>query len=733
MGERFAWHYRAARSVDTERPVLTCNHGSLYHGISYAEMGARPEIYAAVSDGFETGQIMNDADPDLYNLLYTESLCGLGKPYAPVRLAYKKSDPKARGGGTSYTPEAARRYVYESLGSGAWHLGLIQWSGSLPDGEWGVRGTPAEKEIEKFFGEIHTLRPYLEDTHALRPAVGVFFSHPTWALRGFLPEWQEFHVAAVENQVPKVYVYDNQLVSGDANDLACIVSIGNSILGEGIPEGLLEYARQGGQLIVAGPLGRDASGISAPVPEELAARESGKYGEGSILFEESIDADDILAALGIPGAPNLRPVLVRSESTVPRRTESLIALERHDWPQDLKSADTLGQTVRVDREGLRLVAIRMPTYFQNPPAGFTLTVRKDGPGGETLEKQNFGAGIGDNSWVEFSLESPPEAGTILYLEAEADEALPATNLGWWSTRSDVYAGGTAWIDGRAVEGDRQVKLVFDEPVPAHRAVESFILTDGVNFGVVLINTAEDAIEVEVDLTGLPFPLSADGYSVSCPIDPGRWKSRGLTGRVSLDAHGTRFLWVERKTTDEEVDSALKKARGRRARWDEEGAQMRYGRYALKRAETLAREGRNAKALAPALRAMAGPDLIVGQVIGPWIPGEFRYFIEVWNPEGELVIPDRVAVDVVPSSTCFSLQPQATDAPGRYRLRFSADDLPPVYDYSRREYVPFHGSMRLCVTVEDGMGRTSELIPVDLGSSEATVSKARGADLERGSP
>ncbi len=142
MGERFGWHYQAIRETDPTRLVMTCNHGTLYHGTSYAAMGARIEFYAAQSDGFETGQIMSDEDPDFYNLLYTESITGMGKPYCPVRLAYKESNPSARGGGTSYNRAAVRRYGYETLGAGAWQLGFIQWTGSLPDGEWGVKGTP---------------------------------------------------------------------------------------------------------------------------------------------------------------------------------------------------------------------------------------------------------------------------------------------------------------------------------------------------------------------------------------------------------------------------------------------------------------------------------------------------------------------------------------------------------------------------------------------------------------
>ncbi len=143
MAERMSWHYAAVRSVDPDRPTVTANHGNIFWADAYAKLGADFPQYADASDGFEMGQIMEGDDPGAFNLWYASALAGLGKIGAPARLAYKFPDPKARGGSKSYNPAAARRYCMEAFGSGWWHLGLIQFSGSLPDGEWGVQGTPA--------------------------------------------------------------------------------------------------------------------------------------------------------------------------------------------------------------------------------------------------------------------------------------------------------------------------------------------------------------------------------------------------------------------------------------------------------------------------------------------------------------------------------------------------------------------------------------------------------------
>jgi len=717
MGERFGWHYQAIRSEDPDRLILTCNHGTLYHGLSYAQMGARPEIYAAESDGFETGQIMQDGDPDLYNLLYGQTLTSLGKPYCPRRLAYKKSDPHARGGGTSFTPQAARRYSYESLGLGAWHLGLIQWSGSLPDGEWGVRGTPAEKEIAKIFGEIRQLWPLLEDMHAVRPTVAVFLSHPTWALRGFLPAWQALHVAAVERQVPKLYVYDGQVLSGEVREYPILLSLDNALLATGIPEALLGYVRGGGKLIIAGAFGTGCEGLGSPIPQELRGSGTRRIGKGQIVTLPATEPEAVLAAIGRSAVP----VAISGGPDALRERETRIAEGYHDWPQDLHGHDSLGQTIRLPHDGLSRVAVRMPTYLNKPPTGFVFELRVGGPGGRVLASRSVPAGIGDNTWVDMPVPESPPAGQIVYVRLVPDPALPKQHLGWWSTRQDVYPDGQAYVDDKPVAGDRQVRLTFRQRIEAGRAVESFVLSDGLNFGVVLINVGLNRIRPRIDLSGLPYPLPADDYRVTSPLEPGQWNGAGQAGTVRLEPGATAFLYVQRQTNEDEARQAVAAARRRARRHARAGGLTPFAAYALERASDLLAQGRYAKAAAMALK-------VCGQLgLAVQCPNELHsrdrlvLTVRVFDGEGRPCRADRVQAEFVPTPA-FSRPLEAVDT-GVYRLDLAVADLPPRYDYAAGKYVAFHGPLRIRVAAIAGPLRASRTVSLTIRPQPTGTTRA----------
>ncbi len=686
MGERFCRHYQATRSEDPERLIVTCNHGTLYQGDRYAAMGARPELFAAASDGFETGQIMSDADPDLYNIMYMETLNTLGKPYCPVRLAYKKSDPKARGGGTSYTPEAARRYVYESLGGDAWHLGLIQWSGSLPDGEWGVVGTPAEKEIATLWSEIRSLWPVLEDMHAVQPRVGVFLSHPVWALKGFLPEWRNFHVAAVESQVPKLYVYDEQIKSGGLDDFDVVLSIGNSIVDPAVAKALADYARDGGKLIIAGQFAtQDAWGeaISEDAPAISKA-----------LRTPRTDADSILRILG----ESVQPVRVETDQTVSRRQELDIAPSAQDLPLDMRVADSLGQTFKVPYEGLERISIRTPTFYQKPEFGFLLEVLRDDPDGEVIARREVPGGMADNSWQDIEIATPIPAGAALYVRATADTRIPKLHVGWWSTRLNQYVDGQAFIDDMPVEGDRQVLMTFSRPISAARAVELFVLSDGLNFGVVCINTAEHAISARLDLTALAAGAPAPGHSVECPVAPETWKADGLTGTLDLPAHGAAFLYLRHRTDAASAASLVHRAERARDAWRKQDAATDFVEYATGKAREQLDAGRPEKAAAMALKVLRQMGMRATVTVGETV----SVSAECFGPDGEPVRPTQALCSFVPTQG-FHQAPDITDD-GRLSLELRRTatnaleaDLPTQYDYAAKQYRPFRGPLRIHIT------------------------------------
>ena len=154
MTERFALYTAHLRQLDTTRPVFIPTHGNPFALDFRVKMGYPLTDLAGAADGFEAGPISIDDDPERLHRLTLDMQTSLGVMVVAPRLANKQLDSRAQGGGRSFSPASARRAVYEALGMGVWHIGLVQWRGSLPDGEWGISGTPAEAECKRLFGEL---------------------------------------------------------------------------------------------------------------------------------------------------------------------------------------------------------------------------------------------------------------------------------------------------------------------------------------------------------------------------------------------------------------------------------------------------------------------------------------------------------------------------------------------------------------------------------------------------
>lgn len=699
MGERFGWHYQAIREADPSRYVMTCNHGTLYHGQRYAHMGARLEQYAAQSDGFETGQIMEDNDPDYYNLLYTESITSLGKPYCPVRLAYKKSNPMARGGGTSYTPEAVRRYGYETLGSGAWHLGFIQWSGSLPDGEWGVKGTPGEQATAQFHREIAAMADELDGLHAVRPMVGVFLSHRTWALDGFLPSWHAFHKAAIHNHLPKAYLYDGQVLSGEINDYPILLSIDNDLSAPGILEGLLRYVERGGRLLVTGDL-----------PEEFRGLEGVRY-------LPKVNAAGLVDACGTEPLP----VILESDGRTRRPIGFETAPQGNDRPDDLTSASSLGQTFVAEYAGLQTVSIITPTYTKVPPAGFLLELRMGGPDGRVIASREVPAGIGDNAWVDLQLEESPPEESKLYVSATAPEGLPEQSIGWWTSNNDVYTLGEAYAGGQPTTGERRVKLSYEAPVPAPEAVEVFHLSDGINHGIVLVNTGLDPVDLKVQ-PGLTMRgvRETDAYAARTLVRPGDVSE----GRVRIPAQDAEVLYFAINDDEATVRWLLDRELSRRHVLAQKDALTPYHQDVLNRAVGAAASENWDKCVA--FSARAGQQIGLSVACPEVIPkGETALIVaRFYGPQGEPVAVDEARAEFTPTQG-LSLEMQPRDE-GEYILSLSADQLPKLYNYLEQRYERFGGPLRIRVSGRAGGMQASRLVDVMVGG---TRYPAGGPDLK----
>ncbi len=178
LTEHYQWNHATVREIDRTRPYLGVMHGDPFHDLCYAELGESLVGLASVTDGFTTSQILVPDHKLIYNVQYLQSLSAFGKPLACEMLACASHPPEYFGQplspgavrvNGSFTSEMARRAIYECLGYGAWHMGLVAYTGSLPDGDWQIKDRPAQAEVKRIFHELRALD--------LLPDLGVEAAH----------------------------------------------------------------------------------------------------------------------------------------------------------------------------------------------------------------------------------------------------------------------------------------------------------------------------------------------------------------------------------------------------------------------------------------------------------------------------------------------------------------------------------------------------------------------------
>jgi hypothetical protein len=129
--------------------------------------------------------------------------------------------------------------------------------------------------------------------------------------------------------------------------------------------------------------------------------------------------------------------------------------ERHlqERPDRLEAGGSLGQSFTADRP-FEAAGGCFPTWRSKNSAA-TLTLRKDGPGGERVASRRL-QDIQDNGWLLVKPERPLPAGAY-YLEISEPEG----TVGWWSG-GDGIPGGTAFAGGAPVAGDRSLRIAFGD-------------------------------------------------------------------------------------------------------------------------------------------------------------------------------------------------------------------------------------------------------------------------------
>ncbi len=264
MAERFALYTTTLRALDATRPIFIPTHGNPFALDFRVKMGFPIADLAGVADGFEAGPISIDDDTERLHRLTLDLQSSFGVLVVAPRLANKQLDLQARGGGRSFSPKSARRAVYEAIGMGVWHIGLVQWRGDLPDGEWGIRDTPAEAECRRLFEEVKRTSPWLEGCSRLHPQVGIYLADATWR-RWWQDRWTLLYDLACSRGWNTLFVHSARCDAELAQDVPVLLSVDNPIVDRQAHQALGEYLQAGGRIVAVGALGvQDEAGEELP-------------------------------------------------------------------------------------------------------------------------------------------------------------------------------------------------------------------------------------------------------------------------------------------------------------------------------------------------------------------------------------------------------------------------------------------------------------------------------------
>ena len=133
-----------------------------------------------------------------------------------------------------------------------------------------------------------------------------------------------------------------------------------------------------------------------------------------------------------------------------------VAAERfaqRDFPAELKTGDTLGQSFRTTNHFVA-VGGSFPTW-QSSTSRMTLSLRREGPGGELIARQSF-QDVQDNSLLSLRFNQQPPGSYYLEMSDSVGK------MGWWSHRSDRYPDGRAFANGQTAEGDRNFEVLSSD-------------------------------------------------------------------------------------------------------------------------------------------------------------------------------------------------------------------------------------------------------------------------------
>lgn len=712
------------KSTDPHRPTFAWLHDMSLRWDELKRAGCAPFEYALVGDGLIANPIVRPPNEE-YNTKYFEMMTSFGKPVASPQLAYY---PRPWPG------YMIRRQVYECLGLGVWLVGLITWT--WPEGyliNWGIKGTEGQSEVRKVFGELKQLAPYLDFMWPVRPAIRVFVSQPVWILDGWKKSWDALHLDFLKRQIPKRYIVDWQILQDQLvkdPSLKILISLDNEIIDEKVLLKMEDFVKKGGILVILGSFNELNENLQPPKQppflKKLSPHRSPRgtvyhrasYGKGEVFRIEEGYSSEVLDVIEEILSPRvlIRPLkITRSEPSF-----ALLPLvadntdESHDLADDFSGYLSLGQLVISPGEYIHSLSICTPTYWKvNRLYKLKMEVLLGGPRGEKIAERIVPPEeIMDNAWLEIIVDRQTKKGEKLYLRVSPLEPLPPQTIGWWSLRIKPEEDGGAYVDDEPVKGiKRRIRITYKALQEGRSLVETFLLSDGVNMGIVLVNTSEEPMEVHLQLDERAIPHPQGTYLVKEPLSGallGKFRGKQAGGvAVKLGKYGTAFLLYEYYVGREDVASLLQKVRrGLEVVRNKEG-DTSLGENFLAVAERHFEEGNYSKALAGLLRC----DRLL------YLTSPKRE-----DKNGKTILAFRI-IDgegkEVKGATLQALLSPLLDFPlpwrelgeGTYEITIERQALPPVYNHQKARYEPYKGEARVEVSVMKQVLQGKGKIPI----------------------
>ncbi|HID06234.1 MAG TPA: hypothetical protein EYP10_03710 [Armatimonadetes bacterium] len=514
-------------------------------------------------------------------------------------------------------------------------------------------------------------------------------------------QWLELHRMFTWHHIPAMFVYDWHLVNNGLLGYQIVVSIANDIVPEDALTGLQRFATSGGVVII--------DNAFAKYDELLRKRERRSLGKNFLTIDTARYRGDArnsnysnalfkrIAHSIEERCPQARYLHLNVTSPArPFIKEQFRTLEwaQRNLPEDMSGVRSLGQTVRIPAP-LGSVAISTPTYHKRvTDYGFTLRVRLGGPNGAIIATKRIAPPIADNAWHEIRIGREDPANTVYYIEAIPDANLPKQTIGWWGRNEDIYPDGSAFVNGEPVPYDREVVLNVKRYIPTSGALESFVLSDGLNFAVVLINVTEHTVRVRGELNANLLPHSPTRYEWH-ELITGAKLNDGSQFAIDLGEHATAVVYFKCRTDADEVRELINwlKERIRRLRSDGYLTPVMSALYDRAMEHYLMH--RYAKAGALLLRTANQLGIRIESVRRNAVSrGGIRIILSLRSVNEDVIDDARVIAEVVP---LFGLTGQFKHiGNGKYELRIPANAMPLRYDYTQQRYVPYDGPIELLI-------------------------------------